>query len=191
MSGVLHDFKCVAHGLFEARVKSGVVPRCPKGCSKSMVELVFLKPVGFVSARTRKSDKLVKEMATMQGLSDISTSPSRPGGSVMDRLRKKYGNHLHPSQLPVAGTAEHLSAMTHKTNALTDENMKNFTKEVYGQEAVMGHAYSPDEWKTDEAGKPRHVTQQHSQFLPRASVERVKRTDDSSPEPRSVKRGRR
>jgi len=175
MPGVIHDFECLAHGHFEKRVKAGETPKCPKGCSKSLVKKVFLQPVGFVSARTRKSDKLVREMAHMQGLSDLSTSPSRPGGSVMDRLRKKHGMHLQPEQLPIAGTAEHLAALTNKTNALNDDNMKNFTKVAYGQEAIMGHAYNAEQWKTDEGGKTRHIAQAHTDFRPRASVERVKR----------------
>src|SRR5579859_2230254 len=154
MAGVIHDFECLAHGRFEARVKAGTIPKCPKGCGKSMVTLIFTQPVGHVSAKTRRGDKLVKEMAAMQGLSDLSTSPSRPGGSVMERLRMKHGAHLQPEQMPIAVDAkQYLGALTHKANEITGENMKNFTGGFH-----PGHEYDPGEWKTDKkTGKVLHV----------------------------------
>jgi hypothetical protein len=148
---VLHDWQCLAHGVFEKRVQPGRIPKCPKGCSSSFVKLVYLKPVGTVSARTRKSDKLVREMADAQGLSDISTSPSRPGGSVAQRNRMKNGMRgpqgreypdfaaAQPAQL-----SKFLGAMTHKANELSN--------------AGFGHKYDPSEWKKDDkSGAVRHV----------------------------------
>jgi hypothetical protein len=162
MAGVIHSFECAAHGIFEKRVKHGVVPKCPKGCGKGLVKLVFTQAPGFVSARTRTGDRLVKEMATMQGLSDISTSPSRPGGSVMDRIRKKYGGHIRPEQMPRAVDAQqYLGAMTHRANELTNVG--------------LGHKYESEQWQKDqESGKVKHVDIPHSDYLPPASVERVK-----------------
>lgn len=170
MGGVIHDFECLAHGWFEQRVSGGKIPKCPQGCSASLVKMVHLQPVGFVSARTRKADKLVREMAATQRLSDISTSPSRPGNSVMDRLRKKH--NVHPSQLPFVGGPEHLGAMTHRTNALQNNDMANFTGGP-----VVGRPYESAEWTKDEkTGKVVHTGAQQveSGYRPPASVERVK-----------------
>lgn len=157
---VTHDFECLAHGQFESRTKK---PKCPKGCSASLVKMVFLQPVGFVSDRSRRSDKLVREMAQTQGLSDLSTSLSRPGGSVMDRLRKKHGSHLQPSQMPIAVDPQtYLKAMTHQENALS--------------RIGLGHAYDPSEWKPNEEGKLRHETAKViADFKPSAEVEYVPR----------------
>jgi hypothetical protein len=175
MSGVVHHFECLAHGVFEQRVKAGTVPKCPKGCGKAMVKLVFLQAPRIGKVKYKRGDRLLREAAELQGLSDISTSPSRPGGHVMDRIRKKYGGHLRPEQMPVAGTAEMLGALTHRTNALNDENMRNFTAQAFGQPAVMGHEFDKSQWATDkETGKVRHVDIPHTNFLPRASVERVR-----------------
>src|SRR5215469_13199732 len=99
------DWECAAHGVFEKRTKTAQdVPKCPKGCSRALVKLVFLQPVGHVSGRTRTADRLVKEMAAAQGLSDISTSPSRSGGTVAqrnaarNRVRGPQG-HQYPAHL--------------------------------------------------------------------------------------------
>jgi hypothetical protein len=149
---VLHDFECAAHGYFEARTKGGNVPRCPKGCSKAFVKLVRLQAPGMVSARTRTGDRLVREMADMQGLSDISTSPSRSGGSVADRNRKKNYAPVQNEQLPQTAQARGepipvrklLAAMTHKQNLLHDVG--------------FGHGYNEHEWKKDDkTGVVRHV----------------------------------
>lgn len=175
MAGVEHDFECLAHGVFSKRVKAGTVPKCPKGCGSSMVRLVFLEPPKIGKVKYKRGDRLLREAAELQGLSDISTSPSRPGGSVMDRIRKKYGNHIRPEQMPVAGTAEMLGAMTHRTNGLNNDDMRNFTQQAFGREAVMGHAYDKSQWVKDkESGVVRHMDVPHDNFLPRASVERVK-----------------
>lgn len=160
---VYADFECLAHGHFETKWSGKVVPKCPKGCSSTLVKHVYLQPVGFVSARTRTSDRLVKEMAAQQNLSDLSTSPSRPGGSVMDRLRKKHGAHLHESQIPRAVDAkEYMGALTHKSNEMTNIG--------------LGHKYNAAEWKKDaETGKVKHNGGEHIQdFRPAATVERVK-----------------
>lgn len=147
---VTHDWECLAHGHFTARGSAEKPPKCPKGgCSKSFVRLVFLQAPGHVSARTRTSDRLVREMATMQSLSDISTSPSRPGGSVAHRNRMKMRGpkgreypELAASQAVDIG--KYLGAMTHKGNALA--------------ETGIGRPYVESEWKKDpETGKVKHL----------------------------------
>lgn len=103
-------------------------------------------------------------MAEAQGLSDISTSPSRPGGTVAQRLRARHGKDFHPAQMPVAvDTGKFLGALTHKSNEL----------------ANLGFAapYKPEEWKkNDKTGALVHTgaTAPHPDFMPPASVEYLK-----------------
>jgi hypothetical protein len=165
---VTHDWNCLAHGVFEARGNPKKPPRCPKGCSSSFVELIRLVPPGMVSARTRTGDRLVREMATTQGLSDISTSPSRPGGSVGQRNRAKSQGaaaNPYPEQYAArsAGLKEFLSGMTYSANELTNVG--------------LGHKYNASEWtKDDKTGATRHVGAQGPNLLqPGASVDRVRR----------------
>lgn len=164
-----HDFECAAHGIFQARVNRGVVPRCPKGCSKALVKLVFLRAPGTVSARTRTSDRLVREMAQAQGLTDISTSPSRPGGSVAQRNRaKSQGAKANPYPAELAARPgpgalpKFLASLGHQENALAG--------------AGFGHQHNPAEWKTDpKTGVTRHVAAPPPNITaPPASVERVR-----------------
>lgn len=169
--GVTHDFECAAHGVFESRAKR---PKCPKGCSAAFVSKVFLQAPNFGSAGVRTSDKLVREMAEAQGLSDISTSPSRPGGSVADRLRKKNTGMKGPQgrDYPAYAAAvsvpyaEGMKGMTMPGNAMKDTG--------------YGHDYNPAEWKKDEkTGKVAHVQPQGA-IIPKptgstgTSVARVK-----------------
>jgi hypothetical protein len=147
---VLHDFECMAHGVFEKRVEAGKIPKCPRGCSPAFVTLVHLQAPGTVSGRTRTGDRLVREMAEMQGLSDISTSPSRPGGNVAQRnaMRLKGPAGRQYPELAAAKAVDigkYLGAMTMKDNALT--------------RIGLGHEYNANEWKRDAQNpeKLRHV----------------------------------
>lgn len=142
--GVIHAFECKWHGRFEARVKAGTVPKCPKGCSRSFVTLVFVQAPGFVSGKTRRGDQLVREMASMQKLSDISTSPSRPGGSVADRNRARNAQLRPEQQARAVSFGEYMGALTHRENALTPLG--------------FGNKYDASEWRArEEGGKPVHV----------------------------------
>lgn len=149
---VEHSFECQAHGTFTAKVRAGTVPRCPHGCSRAFVQLVFLKAPGYVGPRTRRADKALREAADIQGLSDISTSPSRPGGTVAQRNAMKYrGPKGRPElQYPeiaaaqAGGLTKFLAAMTAPGNALTD----------------LGFAaeYNPSDWQKDaKTGVTRHL----------------------------------
>jgi hypothetical protein len=63
---VLNDYKCPAHGFFEARE-----PKCPHGCTD--VQVVFLQPIGVTSERTKGSDKTLKQLALDFNMSDIKS----------------------------------------------------------------------------------------------------------------------
>ena len=147
---VLHNFECAAHGVFEARTQAGVTPRCPKGCSAGFVQLVHLTPPSIGSARVRAATKLVREMADLQGLSDIDVSPSRPGDSVADRNFKRSGNAI---QARPASFGQYMGALTHRANELSN--------------AGFGSPYNPAEWHQDKkSGVRRHVASPPVEPLP-------------------------
>jgi hypothetical protein len=156
---VEHSFECQAHGNFTAKVKSGTVPRCPHGCSKSFVALVFLQAPGHVSARTKRADQALKEAALLQGLADISTSPSRPGGTVAQRnaMRVRGPKGLEYPEIAAAqsgGLAKFLSAMTTPGNALAE---MGFTE-----------GFNAADWKKNE--KTGQMVHLNPQGLTRQSV---------------------
>jgi hypothetical protein len=76
---VLNDYECLAHGHFEA-----FEAKCPHGCSKSFVKLVFLQPVGTRSRATKWTDNELKAMAKAHNLSDIRND--KDGTSTMTKL---------------------------------------------------------------------------------------------------------
>lgn len=65
---VLDDYKCLAHGYFEAWEA-----RCPKGCDGEAVVKVFLQAVGTRSESTRHADSTLKGLASEYGMSDIKS----------------------------------------------------------------------------------------------------------------------
>ena len=67
MSGVLHDYKCPVHGYFESRE-----PVCPAGCTD--VQLVFLKPIGLQSDKTKHNDKTLNQLALDFKMGDIKSA---------------------------------------------------------------------------------------------------------------------
>jgi hypothetical protein len=65
---VLHDYKCMAHGYFEAWE-----PRCPKGCDGEAIVKVFLQAVGTRSDRTKNADSTLRGLAEDYKMSDIKS----------------------------------------------------------------------------------------------------------------------
>jgi hypothetical protein len=66
---VLDDYKCLAHGYFEAWE-----PKCPKGCDGEAVVKVFLQPVGLRSDFTKHADSTLQGLAKEYGMSDIKST---------------------------------------------------------------------------------------------------------------------
>ena len=74
---VLKDYKCLAHGFFEAWE-----PRCPKGCDGEAVMVAFLKPVGTRSEGTVHADNTLRGLANDYNMTDIKSvreGESQPG----------------------------------------------------------------------------------------------------------------
>jgi hypothetical protein len=66
---VLKDYYCESHGIFEAWE-----PQCPMKHCKSEISVVFLKPVGLKSDKTKKTDKTVKQLAIDYDMTDIKST---------------------------------------------------------------------------------------------------------------------
>lgn len=172
---VTHDYECRAHGVFESRAKA---PRCPQGCSKAFVTRVYLQPFGIGSAKTRKADAMLRAAAASQGLSDVSTSPSRPGDSVMQRLRARHNQDFAQEQLGNWGgePGRLLSGL---------DGQKILAGTAQGGSDVLaslgfGKRYDAKEWRTTDDGKRVHTpTPKYPDFKPPAQVERVKGGKDA------------
>ena len=80
MSNILNDYKCPEHGYFE-----GTQASCPEGCSEGVM-MVFLKAPGFVSGKTKKNDKTLKQLALDYKMTDIKST--REGESQSNYLAK-------------------------------------------------------------------------------------------------------
>lgn len=79
MSKVLHDYKCPVHGFFESREAV-----CPAGCTD--VQMVFLKPIGLQSDKTKHNDKTLKQLALDYNMGDIKST--REGEAQPPRFAK-------------------------------------------------------------------------------------------------------
>ena len=66
---VLKDYHCKNHGIFEAWE-----PVCPMKNCKGELSVVFLKPVGTRSAKTKHTDNTVKQLAMEYGMTDVKST---------------------------------------------------------------------------------------------------------------------
>jgi len=79
---ILRDWECLAHGFFESGEEA---PKCPKGCSKSMIRIAHLKAPGIGTDRTKGIDSTMRNLANDFGLTDVNT---RGGDSVKENLKR-------------------------------------------------------------------------------------------------------
>jgi hypothetical protein len=93
---------------------------------------VFVTAPSIGSERVRTATRLVREMAETQGLSDIDTSPSRPGVSVADRAWKKNNKSVVAEARPAGDLGKFLASAPR-------DNVLN--------RAGFGHPYNPSEWR--------------------------------------------
>jgi len=66
---VLKDYYCETHGIFEAWEA-----KCPMKNCKGELSVVFLKPVGLKSDKTKKTDRTVNQLAVDYDMTDIKTT---------------------------------------------------------------------------------------------------------------------
>ena len=100
---VLHDYKCLAHGFFEAWED-----RCPHGCEGESIVKVFLQPVGTRSAATKHNDSTMRGLAQDYGMGDIKSvregeaQPARFAQQPQNPYAVQWGN---PNQISNYNTA--------------------------------------------------------------------------------------
>jgi hypothetical protein len=79
---VLSDYKCEQHGYFESRKSE-----CPmKGCDSEVYQ-VFLQAPGYVTSKTKATDKRVKQLAIDFDMSNIKST--REGENQAGYLKRK------------------------------------------------------------------------------------------------------
>ena len=79
---VLSDYKCEKHGYFESRKSE-----CPmKGCDSEVYQ-VFLQAPGYVTSKTKATDKRVKQLAIDFDMSNIKST--REGENQAGYLKRK------------------------------------------------------------------------------------------------------
>jgi hypothetical protein len=67
--GILRDYYCESHGVFEAWE-----PECPMKHCSATISVIHLRPIGIKSDKTKKTDKTVKQLAIDYGMTDIKTT---------------------------------------------------------------------------------------------------------------------
>jgi hypothetical protein len=103
---VLHDYKCLAHGYFEAWE-----PRCRHGCDGESVVKVFLQAVGTRSDSTKHADSTMRGLAQDYGMSDIKSvregeaQPARFNQAPTNPYAVQWGNPSMISQYNTASIA--------------------------------------------------------------------------------------
>lgn len=82
--GILRDYYCTNHGIFEAWE-----PQCPMKNCKGELSVVHLKPVGTRSPKTSATDKNLKQLAIEYDMTDIkSTKEGEHQTGYMKRKNK-------------------------------------------------------------------------------------------------------
>ena len=67
--GVLKDYMCTEHGVFESREA-----KCPIKFCQGDLSVIFLQPVGIKSENTKKNDKNLKQLALEFDMTDIKST---------------------------------------------------------------------------------------------------------------------
>jgi len=92
MARVLKDYKCAAHGFFEAYEAV-----CPHGCET--VQQVWLTPPAIQSAKTKFTDSTLKGLASEFGMTDLrsnSAGEAQKSAPAQNPFAVQWGS---PSQL--------------------------------------------------------------------------------------------
>ena len=93
---VLKDYLCTEHGVFESREA-----KCPIKFCKGELSVVFLKPVGLRSEKTKSNDKNLKQLALEFDMTDIKST--KAGEHQTGYLKRK--NKLSDKEFEKAGDA--------------------------------------------------------------------------------------
>jgi hypothetical protein len=94
--GVLKDYMCTEHGVFESREA-----KCPIKFCQGDLSVIFLQPVGIKSENTKKNDKNLKQLALEFDMTDIKST--KAGEHQTGYLKRK--NKLSDKAFEEAGAA--------------------------------------------------------------------------------------
>ena len=94
--GILRDYYCTNHGIFEAWQ-----PECPMKHCKGEISVVNLKPVAMKSDKTKATDKNLKQLAIDYDMTDIKST--KEGEHQTGYLKRK--NKLSDKQFAEATAA--------------------------------------------------------------------------------------
>jgi len=93
---VLKDYMCTEHGVFEAWE-----PKCPMKFCKGELSVIFLKPVGMKSEKTKSNDRNLKQLALEFDMTDIKST--KAGEHQTGYMKRK--NKLSDKEFAQAGEA--------------------------------------------------------------------------------------
>ena len=93
---VLKDYMCTEHGVFESWEA-----KCPMKFCKGELSVIFLKPVGMKSEKTKSNDRNLKQLALEFDMTDIKSTKS--GEHQEGYLKRK--NKLSNKEFEQAGAA--------------------------------------------------------------------------------------
>jgi len=134
--GVLKDYLCTEHGIFESREA-----KCPIKFCKGELSVVFLQPVGIKSAKTKSTDQNLKQLAIDFDMTDIKST--KAGEHQEGYLKRK--NKLSDKEFEQAG-----DAMNHNAKLQEQELVKQrLGGAMWGNggninlQSVMGGQFKP------------------------------------------------
>ena len=93
---VLKDYMCTEHGVFESWEA-----KCPMKFCKGELSVIFLKPVGMKSEKTKSNDRNLKQLALEFDMTDIKST--KAGEHQTGYLKRK--NKLSDKAFEKAGAA--------------------------------------------------------------------------------------
>jgi hypothetical protein len=134
--GVLKDYLCSQHGIFESREA-----KCPIKFCDGELSVVFLQPVGIKSAKTKSTDNNLKQLSIDFDMTDIKST--KAGEHQTGYLKRK--NKLSDKEFERA-----TDAMNHNNKIQEEEIVKQRLSGVnWGSggninlKSVMGGQFKP------------------------------------------------
>ena len=134
--GVLKDYMCTEHGVFESREA-----KCPIKFCTCELSVIFLQPVDIKSEKTKRNDKNLKQLALEFDMTDIKST--RAGEHQEGYLKRK--NKLSDKEFEQAG-----EAMNHNNKMQEEQLIKQRLSGVnWGNggninlKSVMGGQFKP------------------------------------------------
>ena len=133
---VLKDYMCTEHGVFESWEA-----KCPMKFCKGELSVIFLKPVGMKSEKTKSNDRNLKQLALEFDMTDIKST--KAGEHQEGYLKRK--NKLSNKEFEQAG-----EAMNHNNKMQEEQLIKQRLSGVnWGNggninlKSVMGGQFKP------------------------------------------------